>query len=287
MPTGSTLKLPELEDFFAQACAPLPGPIAAPRVAVIVAHPDDETIGCGAILSRLHDPQVIVVTDGAPRDLVDARAYGFATAHAYAEARSAELVMALGLAGVNRDAIVQFGVPDQEAAQAIAGTAQRLARILIANGISIILTHAYEGGHPDHDATAVAAHCAAALARRHGHPVAIVEMPFYRAGENGELKQSFAAGVGETPIRLDAAQTALKENMVRCYRTQARTLAGFALNIERFRPAPVYDFRELPNGGRLLYEAHNWRMSASRWRGLVEEASERIWKGEIQWPSLS
>ncbi|RAI45095.1 hypothetical protein CH341_05945, partial [Rhodoplanes roseus] len=40
--------------------------IDAGRVGVIVAHPDDETLGCGGQLARLYGVQVAIVTDGAP-----------------------------------------------------------------------------------------------------------------------------------------------------------------------------------------------------------------------------
>ena len=36
------------------------------RVMIIVAHPDDETIGMGAQLCRLHNSLLLQVTDGAP-----------------------------------------------------------------------------------------------------------------------------------------------------------------------------------------------------------------------------
>src|SRR5207248_225254 len=38
------------------------------RTLVLVAHQDDETIGCGALLQRMRDPLVVFGTDGAPRD---------------------------------------------------------------------------------------------------------------------------------------------------------------------------------------------------------------------------
>src|SRR4051794_11208733 len=53
-------------------------------IAVIVAHPDDETISCGAQLGRLQGVTLIVVSDGAPRNLIDAHAHGFSAAEEYA-----------------------------------------------------------------------------------------------------------------------------------------------------------------------------------------------------------
>jgi LmbE family N-acetylglucosaminyl deacetylase len=40
--------------------------LAHKRVLVVVAHPDDETGGCGVLLQRLHQATVVFCTDGAP-----------------------------------------------------------------------------------------------------------------------------------------------------------------------------------------------------------------------------
>ena len=57
-------------------------------VAIVVAHPDDETIGAGAQLPHLRDPLLAHVTDGAPRSFGLAR-------EAYARRRRDELSAAL------------------------------------------------------------------------------------------------------------------------------------------------------------------------------------------------
>ena len=42
--------------------------IEAARLAIVVAHPDDEIIGCGAALSRMPNVQIVIVTDDEDRE---------------------------------------------------------------------------------------------------------------------------------------------------------------------------------------------------------------------------
>jgi N-acetylglucosamine malate deacetylase 2 len=67
----------------------------ARRIMIVVAHPDDETIGMGAQLCRFHDALLVQLTDGAPRDGCDAAAHGYPTLAEYAFARRVELYAAL------------------------------------------------------------------------------------------------------------------------------------------------------------------------------------------------
>lgn len=250
-----------------------PDVLARRRVLVVVAHPDDEVLGCGALLSRIADATVLHITDGAPRDGADARWHGFSGWPAYAAARWREAQAALAMAGVARSCHLGFGIADQQAAFNLAELARRLEP-LVARA-DVVLTHAFEGGHPDHDASAYAVHAAARLARVQGHRPGIVEMPFYHAGPEGWIRQHFLPHPDAGPeilLELSEAEQRLKQHMAEAHRSQAAVLADFALGTERFRVAPGYCFAVLPNQGRLLYERHGWNLTGPQWLDCVAKA---------------
>jgi N-acetylglucosamine malate deacetylase 2 len=245
--------------------------IAVP-VAVVVAHPDDETIGCGAVLRRLPLVRVVHVTDGAPRNMSDAVRLGLSSRESYAMVRSAELTAALALAGVPLWRHVRLGMTDQTAAFALEELVHRLEPLLCQ--VRIVVTHAFEGGHPDHDAAAFAVHAACALIAARGPCPQIIEMPFYRASNDGWALQSFVpwGKLAETIVVLSADERELKGRMIAAHSSQRASLSPFRLDRERFRLAPAYDFRELPNGGALLYERYHWGMNGALWRELAAGA---------------
>ncbi|MCP8938929.1 PIG-L family deacetylase [Alsobacter sp. SYSU M60028] len=245
------------------------GPVDADHVVVVVAHPDDETLMLGGQLPRLAGARILHVTDGAPRDGADAGRCGFACPADYAAARRRELERAMTQAGVPLSALSALLVPDQGAAEAMGWIALHLRDKL--EGARIVFTHAYEGGHPDHDAVALAVHLAAELiAARGGEPPAIVEAPLYRdgsdGGDGGWLRRDFAADDRAGPVwrlALTPAQESAKAALLACFVTQSGTLAGFPLGPELFRLAPARDGAGLPPGP-LLYERHDWGMDGRR-----------------------
>lgn len=240
------------------------------NVIIIAAHPDDETIGCGGLLGRMRNPRVLHVTDGAPRNLADARSAGFEIREDYAQARRTELLNALDLAGIPAEQAQCLEIADQEASLAMAGLARRTASLLRDLRPGAILTHPYEGGHPDHDATAFAVHAACALIPV---PPEIYEFTSYHSRDGVmEVGCFLIDGEPGEPVVLTNAERERKRRMVDCFATQLRMLRHFPLDIERFRAAPVYDFTQSPHPGKLFYENFDWGMTGARWRDLAAEA---------------
>ena len=243
------------------------------RVLVIVAHPDDEVLGCGALLAGLHDVRIVHVTDGAPRDNQDGVRRGFRDPADYAEARRLEALAALALAGIPADRVTGLGIPDQEASLHLATIARRLASLI--GGAEIVLTHAFEGGHSDHDAVAFAVRAALDLC---GSRADLFEMPFYHGDDLGWVRQRFAANPTSVPsapplIRaLCPDERRLKAAMLAAHATQRDTLSAFALDTERFRRAPDHDFTRRPHAGPLLYERHGWNLTWETWTERVAAA---------------
>lgn len=252
--------------------------IVATDVAAVFAHPDDETIACGAQLARLRGRRIFTITDGAPRNLYYVRRGQLGSVEEYAATRRAELLTAMRLAGVPDDALHMFGIADQASMLHLSDIAHRLVRLMVQYRTRFVLTHSYEGGHPDHDATAFAVHAAAAMLRRRGRAVSIIEAPLYRMGPTGRLLQSFApdATTQEVAVPLTSEWRALKRRMLAAHESQRNTLRGFSTDIERFRLAPDYNFSRLPNGGRVLYDTFHWSVTSTQWLIHAAAASREL-----------
>jgi LmbE family N-acetylglucosaminyl deacetylase len=240
----------------------------ATRWMIVAAHPDDEVIGAAFILRRARDLHVLHVTDGAPRDDALWSPRAPSSRSAYATLRSKESRAALALAGVPEDRIVCLGVADQQAAFSLVELTDRIRMAMEALEPDVVVVHAYEGGHPDHDAAAFAVHHAARwLAPRRP---ALLEMTSYHRRDGALRRGEFLPDpcpVAERSVVADG-----KRALIACFESQAEVLAGFDVERERYRRAPTYDFRVPPHEPPLHYETLGWPMTAQRFCALATAA---------------
>lgn len=250
----------------------------ARRVAVIAAHPDDEVIGLGGVLPRLHDVAIVHVTDGAPHERRWWGAPELPSREEYARVRRRELAEALSIAGIGEDRMRSLGVVDQEASHDLVGLATRMAAVLAELRCDVAITHPYEGGHPDHDAAAFAVHAACRILHRNGEIAPrILEFTSYHATPDGGVAVcEFLpdAGIEEMDAVLGQPEQDLKRQMIASFITQRETLAWFPadIGVERFRTAPAYDFTLAPHEGKLHYERFEWGWTGEGWRAHAREA---------------
>lgn len=238
------------------------------RVVVLAAHPDDETIGASKVLSRFSQAQIIFLTDGAPRDRNFWPPNMQGTREQYAEVRKREAAQALAHAGIPEEHVHWLGAVDQESILSARVLANQLADLLARLRTSLLITHPYEGGHPDHDCAALVARIAL---RKLGNEAPLLsEMTSYHAHDErcvtGEFLNSDPSS--EIHFDLDEGDRERKRRMMDEYKSQRLVLKMFPVASERLRVAPEYDFTKAPHESKLWYEHMGWT-TGERWRELA------------------
>lgn len=231
------------------------------RVALAVAHPDDEALWAGALLGRLDDGLLIHLTDGAPADGADAYRLGFASRAAYAATRAAELDAALAALGY-QGARKGYGLCDQEVVFSLEALVERLTADLAS--AAVVVTHPYEGGHPDHDAAALAVRRAA---DRVG--VAVVEFACYHKRDGNRVFGAFWPGSTEYNRALSPSDSTRIDMALRAHASQAHVFGDWRPSHEQWRPAPAYNFAAPPPPDAALYDDYGWTITTGRWREIV------------------
>jgi LmbE family N-acetylglucosaminyl deacetylase len=205
----------------------------------------------------------------------DARTWGYSTREEYARARQREAFSALRLAGVGPERCLQLEFPDQEAIHNLPEFVRRLVSLLRGLRPDTVLAPPYEGGHPDHDAAALAVTIAARqVGRETGRTPRVIEYALYHNWEGRMRTGEFLprAGAPVANLSLEPAARVLKCRMLACFATQKQTLAQFPTEVERFRQAPAYDFTAPPHAGRLHYETAGYGITGQEWRAFAWEA---------------
>ena len=157
--------------------------------------------------------------------------------------------------------------PDQEA---IRNLPKLIEAIRARLPVGRIITQAYEGGHPDHDATALAVSIAVA-----GTSTPVFEYPSYHAFQAPMVASVFLPHPSNPVVEhcvLNPMDVARKLGMFDCFLSQRQVLERFPLTEEQFRSAPAYDFLEPPHPGPLYYESRDMGITYSEWRELARAA---------------
>lgn len=259
------------------------------RPLILAAHPDDETIGASAVLGRAPKACVVFLTDGAPRDAQFRSPHVSGARDFYACVRAEEAASALALANIPPERMRFLSGVDQEASLHMRTLIEEFCETLREFKPELIITHPYEGGHPDHDAAAVIARMTVQLMALSGDAPEIVEMTSYHAHQGQRVSGEFLSsvplisGVIEAPVRvqLSPEDRARKARMMGCYVSQWHVISEFPLEPEQLRVAPMYDFSQLPHDGPLWYECLHWKMTGQRWCELASQALADF--GELAW----
>jgi N-acetylglucosamine malate deacetylase 2 len=252
------------------------------RALFLVAHPDDESLGASAALARLPGSVVIYLTDGAPHD---SRFWSSFTGSRedYVRARRREAEAALALAGIPPSRILSLNAVDQDSIYDVPILIEKLIEIVRWFRPAILVTHPYEGGHPDHDCAALVANIAKRCVERDGLPLQLLEMCSYHAlngrCETGEFlppRRRNHLRLPELTIHLSPEEQERKKAMLEKFVSQAGVVHGFRLDPERLREGLDYDFTLPPHDGPPWYELLGWPLDGKRWRELASQALENF-----------
>jgi N-acetylglucosamine malate deacetylase 2 len=224
------------------------------RPLVFVAHPDDEALGCALLLQRAEHATVVFATDGAPHDEFFWKASG--SRQRLALIRQVEASGAMQTVGISDFHF--FDLPDQQLHLHCEPAIAWLSDVVRASKPSAILTHAYEGGHPDHDACSF---IAAEAGRLLG--LEVWEMPLYHRAGGEFITQKFLTGREDFALDPSDSEWQQKRVMLARYTSQGDFIESFPDRVERFRRQPPYDYSLPPHTGQLNYEAWRWPITGS------------------------
>ncbi len=246
-------------------------------VVVVAAHPDDETIGMGGRLSKFANLKLIHVTDGAPQDLVRAKQLGFSTPTEYSNTRFRELQNALSILGVTPISHRCYRYKDGDVSSLLLDLVDLLESEL--ETASAVLSHAYEGGHPDHDGCAFAIQAACNRLSRRGRK-APARLEFL--GYHSLRGRFYSAAFWPEPehaaltIRLSRQERLRKMKAMRAFHSQAWIMSAFKASKEMYRDAPYYDFRAPPPPGQWLYDKNGWAIKGETWLKQARSALDLL-----------
>ncbi len=200
---------------------------------MLAAHPDDETIACGGLLQRVSTGLVVFAVDGAPRRYGFEKKFDSLQNYSIARFREASRALSFIPHCSFRRLATEDGTwfSDQHLFLNLPAAFISLQRFAREFSPDLLVSHAFEGGHIDHDACHF---LAKQLARTLGLPV--LEFPLYwKSSQGQDVFQRFRESHdAEFTLQLSQQELQVKRRMLREYRTQQGLTAVFSLETERF-----------------------------------------------------
>ena len=159
-----------------------------------------------------------------------------------------------------------LGLPDQESAFHLSAICRSLGDLFRAERPEIVITHAYEGGHPDHDAVALAVHNACSLLGQEGDAPALIDIPLYRAAGREWVRQCFESRPGSTALSLKLSDTEAVLKRLSSRRVCVNCETNYSMN-----NPPTVDWKCDICGDRVIQREDDTEAAIKRRLELYEE----------------
>jgi N-acetylglucosamine malate deacetylase 2 len=204
------------------------------KVLVLAAHPDDETIACGGLLQRAATALVVFAVDGAPHRYGFEKKFGSLQDYSVARFREASRALSFIPHCSFHRLVTTEGtwLSDQHLFLNLPAAFISLRRFAREFSPDLLVAHAFEGGHIDHDASHF---LAKELARSLAVPA--LEFPLYWKSSHGQdaFQRFRESHESEFALQLSPQELQVKRRMLREYRTQRGLTGVFSQGTERFR----------------------------------------------------
>jgi LmbE family N-acetylglucosaminyl deacetylase len=223
------------------------------RILILIAHPDDEVVGCTAAIMRAKaqgaEIFALYLTHGClPQETLwrwQRKDYAKLVATRRAEAERAAQMLG----------IIPLGWPVRPARQLWRELPHVLAEVEAAMAQcrpDQIWVPAYEGGNPDHDALN-------AVGFKLKNRMSVLEFAEYNFFEGRAQAQNF---ISPDPtvrvIDLTPEEAAAKRVALKIYASEKGNLSYVRFARESYRPLARYDYAQPPHKGRLWYMRFQW-----------------------------
>ena len=223
------------------------------RILILVAHPDDEVVGCAASIARARaqgaSVTALYLTHGClARDVLwswQRKHYERNIARRRAEAENAATVLGVQPVGWSpRPARYLWRELPQVFEEVQAALAQYRP--------DQVWVPAYEGGNPDHDALN-------AIGFKIKPRLSVLEFSEYNFFGGKVRSQSFVSSDETARILfLTPEERAAKKAALKIYASEVGNLSSLGAEQENYRPLASYDYSQPPHQGKLWYARFQW-----------------------------